>query len=87
MEVHSAGLAICLGWIEIVEDSFAVISETFGRMSFWILEGSLALVMLLFAYAALTWPGPVSSFYRIVTATTILVATAIVEYFIARVLR
>lgn len=78
------GLTIRLNWIEIIEDAFAVISGTLERLSWWILEGTLAIVMLLFAYAALSWPGPVSPFYRVATATTILVTTGIVEYFIIR---
>jgi len=44
-----------------------------------IIEEALAVVMLLFAWAAVSWPGPVSPSYRIVIAATILIATAIVE--------
>jgi len=73
-----------LGWIEIIEDAFREISATFERLSWWILEVTLALVMLLFAWAALSWPAPVPSSYRVVIATTILVATGIVEYFVIR---
>jgi len=76
-----------LGWTEIIEDAFAVMSGTFGRLSWWLLEGTLVIVMSLFAWAALSWPGPVSLFYRAATATTILVATGIVEYFIIRLER
>jgi len=74
-------------FIEIVEDAFAEMSRILERTSWWILEGTLAIVMSLFAWAALSWPGPVSSFYRVVTATTILVATGIVEYFIIHLSR
>jgi len=69
---------------EIIEDTFAVMSEILGRFSWWLLGGSLAIVMSLFAWVALFAPGPVLSFYRIITATTIIVATGILEYFIIR---
>jgi hypothetical protein len=78
------GLATSLGWTEIVEDAFVVMSGTLERSLWWILEATLAIFMSLFAWAALSWPGPVSLFYRVVTATTILVATGIVECFIIR---
>jgi len=71
-----------LGWTEIIEDAFAEISATFEKLSWRLLQGTLAIVMLLFAWAALSWPGPVSLSYRVVIATTILVATGIVEYFV-----
>jgi hypothetical protein len=71
-------------FIEIIEDAFAEIAMILERASFWFLEGILAAVMLLFAWAALSWPAPVSLFYRVVAATTILVATGIVECFVIR---
>jgi len=73
--------------IEIIEDAIAEMSKILERTSWWILEGTLAIVMCLFAWAALSWPGTVSLFYRVVTATTILVATGIVEYFVIRLSR
>jgi hypothetical protein len=73
-----------MNWSEIIEGGIAEISRVLERSSWWLLEGTLAIVMLLFAWAALSWPAPVSFFYRVVTATTILVATGIVEYFIIR---
>jgi hypothetical protein len=76
-----------LGWTEIIEDAFAEISAAFEKLSWRLLQGTLAIVMLLFAWAALSWPGPVSSSYRVIIAATILVATGIVEYFVIRLER
>jgi len=73
-----------LGWIEIIEDTFAVMSDTFARLSWRLLEVTLAVVMGLFAWVVLSSPGPMSSFYRVITAATILWATVSVEYFIIR---
>jgi len=79
--------ATSLDWTETIEDTFAEISTAFEKLSWRLLEGTLAIVMSLFAWAAISWPGPVSSSYRVVIATTILVATGIVEYFVIRLER
>jgi hypothetical protein len=74
-------------FIEIIEDAFAEISRILEKTSWWLLKGTLAIVMSLFAWAALSWPGPVSWFYRGAAASTVLVATGIVEYFVIRLER
>jgi hypothetical protein len=71
-------------FLKIIEDALAEIAIVLERASFWLLVGTLAVVMSLFVWAALSWPAPVSFFYRLLTATTILVGTAILEYFIIR---
>jgi hypothetical protein len=76
-----------LGWIEIVEDAFVAISETFMGALWWLLPGIVGAVMLLFAFAALSWPALVPWEYRFASAITILAATTITECFIIRLLK